>query len=174
MNGTALLFDRDSVETIDDWEAGLPQLRRSSVLWIDLERPEGAELEQLGEELELDAETVAALSDDGSRAPKLEDHETYVHVTAVGSGTEAVEQARADGFTVVGLELCDGATALHELELPDAVALVVGHEDHGVSKGALAACDRVAYLPQLGRVGSLNVATAAAIAIYELRRRAWT
>jgi tRNA (guanosine-2'-O-)-methyltransferase len=31
----------------------------------------------------------------------------------------------------------------------------------------------VAFLPQLGRVGSLNVATAAAIAVYELRRKEW-
>ena len=37
----------------------------------------------------------------------------------------------------------------------------------------LAACDAVAFVPQLGRVGSLNVATAAAIAIYEARRQAW-
>jgi tRNA (guanosine-2'-O-)-methyltransferase len=32
----------------------------------------------------------------------------------------------------------------------------------------------VAFLPQLGRVGSLNVATATSIALYELRRREWT
>jgi tRNA (guanosine-2'-O-)-methyltransferase len=38
----------------------------------------------------------------------------------------------------------------------------------------LAACDAVAFLPQLGRVGSLNVATATAIAIYELRRQEWS
>ena len=44
----------------------------------------------------------------------------------------------------------------------------------GCSPAALAACDAVAFLPQLGRVGSLNVATAASIACYEVRRRAWT
>ena len=38
----------------------------------------------------------------------------------------------------------------------------------------LSAADEVAFIPQLGRVGSLNVATAAAVAIYEARRRAWT
>jgi tRNA (guanosine-2'-O-)-methyltransferase len=31
----------------------------------------------------------------------------------------------------------------------------------------------VAFIPQLGRIGSLNVATATAIALYEVRRRAW-
>jgi tRNA (guanosine-2'-O-)-methyltransferase len=49
----------------------------------------------------------------------------------------------------------------------------VGHEDHGVSAAALAACDEAAYLPLAGKVGSLNVATAVAIALYEVRRREW-
>jgi tRNA (guanosine-2'-O-)-methyltransferase len=98
----------------------------------------------------------------------------YVGATTVASGAEAVTEARADGFTVVAIELTDAAVPLHELALPDDVALVVGHEDHGISRGALEAVDHIAYLPMLGRVGSLNVATAAAIAMYEVRRRSWT
>jgi tRNA (guanosine-2'-O-)-methyltransferase len=50
---------------------------------------------------------------------------------------------------------------------------VIGHEDHGVGKAALAACDGAVYLPMLGKVGSLNVATATAIALYEVRRSSW-
>ena len=53
------------------------------------------------------------------------------------------------------------------------VCLVVGNEDHGIAAAALEACDAVAFLPQLGRIGSLNVATAAGIALYEVRRRSW-
>ena len=37
----------------------------------------------------------------------------------------------------------------------------------------LAAADTTSYIPQIGRVGSLNVAIAAAIAIAETRRREW-
>ena len=98
------------------------------------------------------------------------------YVTAVRATTsvDAVTAARSAGYQTVGIELADEAVALHELELATDVCLVVGHEDHGLSKGALEACDAVAYLPMLGRVGSLNVATAAAIAMYEVRRRAWT
>ncbi len=98
----------------------------------------------------------------------------YVTATTVSSGVEAVSEAHADGFVVVGVELCEGAVPLHELALPAAVCLAVGHEDHGLGKATVAACDHIAYLPMLGRVGSLNVATAAAIALYEVRRRAWT
>jgi len=63
---------------------------------------------------------------------------------------------------------------MHNADLTGPTCLVIGHEDRGLSKAALAECDHVVYLPQLGRVGSLNVATATSIAIYEARRQAFT
>jgi tRNA (guanosine-2'-O-)-methyltransferase len=62
---------------------------------------------------------------------------------------------------------------IHELVVAGDTCLAVGHEDHGLTPATLAACDDVAFVPQLGRVGSLNVATATAMALYELRRREW-
>jgi tRNA (guanosine-2'-O-)-methyltransferase len=99
----------------------------------------------------------------------------YLVARRCPTGAEAVGAAQAAGFVVVGIELADEAVPLHELALPKdgPVCLAVGHEDHGLSKTCLEACDHVAYLPMLGRVGSLNVATAAAIALYEIRRRSW-
>jgi tRNA (guanosine-2'-O-)-methyltransferase len=88
-------------------------------------------------------------------------------------GPDAARAARADGLAVVGLELADGAVPLHQLDVGPDVCLAVGHEDHGLTPATLAACDAVAYLPLLGRVGSLNVATATSIALYELRRQGW-
>jgi tRNA (guanosine-2'-O-)-methyltransferase len=101
--------------------------------------------------------------------------ERYLSWSEHGTGAAAVQQARRDGFFVVGLELAAGAVPLPLLEMPPAggICLAVGHEDHGVSGAALDACSAVAFIPQLGRVGSLNVASAAAIALYDLRRRAW-
>ncbi len=100
--------------------------------------------------------------------------ERYLDVHRADTTPVAIEAARAAGYQVVGLELADGARPLHTVELGDATCVVVGHEDRGCSPATLAACDAVAFLPQLGRVGSLNVATAASIACYEVRRRAWT
>jgi tRNA (guanosine-2'-O-)-methyltransferase len=97
----------------------------------------------------------------------------YLDVVDVATAADAAQAARADGYQVIGLELADGATPLHEFDLHGAVCLMIGNEDHGISKAGLAACDAVAYLPQLGKVGSLNVATAASIAIYEWARQAW-
>jgi tRNA (guanosine-2'-O-)-methyltransferase len=91
---------------------------------------------------------------------------------APGAGA-AVAAARSVGYQVVAVELTDAAEPLHELPLGDATCLVLGHEDRGIAGATLEVCDAVAYLPLLGRVGSLNVATAASIACYEVRRRAW-
>jgi tRNA (guanosine-2'-O-)-methyltransferase len=98
----------------------------------------------------------------------------YLPWTVVDRGVDAVSAAQEQGFEVVAVELAQGAVPLHELWLGTATCLVVGHEDRGIPAATLAACDAVAYLPQLGKVGSLNVATAASIACYEVRRQAWT
>jgi tRNA (guanosine-2'-O-)-methyltransferase len=98
----------------------------------------------------------------------------YVAFHRSGTAVDAVAEAQAAGYQVVALELADVATPLHELALGGATCLVIGHEDRGCSPATLAACDAVAYLPLLGKVGSLNAATAASIACYEVRRQAWT
>ncbi|MDS1269157.1 TrmH family RNA methyltransferase [Lipingzhangella sp. LS1_29] len=86
---------------------------------------------------------------------------------------DAVTAARSAGYGVLALELTDDAHPLHEVPLGPDTCLAVGAEDHGCSPGLLAAVDAAAYIPQLGRVGSLNVAVATAIALSEIRRREW-
>jgi len=92
----------------------------------------------------------------------------------VERGVDAVAAAHGSGYRVVAVELADAARPLHEIDLGGEICLVLGHEDRGVGSDVMAASDAVGYLPQLGRIGSLNVATAAALAIYEVRRRSWT
>jgi tRNA (guanosine-2'-O-)-methyltransferase len=90
------------------------------------------------------------------------------------SPAAAAKAAAAAGLRVVAIELASGAVPLHEAPLDGDVCLAVGNEDHGCSPALLAAADVIAYIPQPGRVGSLNVAVAAAVAMAEVRRRAWT
>lgn len=92
----------------------------------------------------------------------------------VSKSAEAADAARDDGFRVVALELTAQAVPLHETALADDTCLAIGGEDHGCSPALLAACDGAAYIPQIGRVGSLNVAVAASIALAETRRQEWT
>lgn len=98
----------------------------------------------------------------------------YLTWTVGGTGEECIAAIKAEGWTVVGVELSASAVPLHELDLATGpVCLAIGHEDRGLAASTLAACDAVGFIPQLGKVGSLNVAVATAIAIYEARRQAW-
>jgi 23S rRNA (guanosine2251-2'-O)-methyltransferase len=51
------------------------------------------------------------------------------------------------------------------------VALVLGSEGKGIRRNVLEHCDRTVTIPMLGRVDSLNVASAAAVLCYEVRRQ---
>lgn len=86
---------------------------------------------------------------------------------------DAARAVRDAGLRIVAIELTNDALPLHEAPLDGDVCLAVGGEDHGCSPALLEAADAVAYIPQIGRVGSLNVAVATAIALAEARRREW-
>jgi magnesium transporter len=77
---TALLFDRDAVDEVEDWASRLDRLGRSSILWIDLERPDETELRELAEELGLSSESANRLAN-GHDDPYFGDFESYLHVT---------------------------------------------------------------------------------------------
>ena len=79
---TALLFERDQVDEVD-WTGSLPRLGRSSLLWIDLEKPSAGDRSALSEVLDLDPDTARAIADD-RQEPFLSDHHSYLHVRAIG------------------------------------------------------------------------------------------
>lgn len=97
----------------------------------------------------------------------------FLSWTFFDSSAEAIDAAHAAGFRIIGVELAEGATPLHTIDLSGDVCLAVGHEDRGLSKDLLGGADVLAYLPQLGKIGSLNVAMATTIAMYEARRAGW-
>ena len=97
-----------------------------------------------------------------------------VRVTQEPDPVAAAKAAAALGLRVVAVELAAGAVPLHQAPLDGDVCLAVGNEDHGCTAALLAVADAVTYIPQPGRVGSLNVAVAAAVVMAEVRRRNWT
>jgi tRNA G18 (ribose-2'-O)-methylase SpoU len=84
-----------------------------------------------------------------------------------------LEHLKRDGFTVIALTPGSGARPLTQLDgvvPPVRAAILVGHEGDGLSSEALAAAHVRVRIPMAGAVDSLNVATATAIALYELSR----
>lgn len=81
----------------------------------------------------------------------------------------AIDGLRAGGYTIVAVELTDDAVPYHQYTYPAKTCLVVGHEDHGVTKTTLAACDAAIFLPMYGKGLSLNVHVALAVVLYHIR-----
>ena len=85
----------------------------------------------------------------------------------------ALCELRQSGTMVIGLTPAHDARVLAEVTAGIGhrpVALLVGHEGDGLSHEALHACDHLARIPMAAGTDSLNVATAAAVALYELSR----
>ena len=91
---------------------------------------------------------------------------------ALVSGIPALlERAGRAGVWAVGLDE-RGPGDLFSLELAtEPVVLVLGAEGRGLSRLARERCDVLVRIPMLGRISSLNVATAASLAAYEVARR---
>ncbi len=80
----------------------------------------------------------------------------------------AVARLKSAGYHMVAVELADTAVPYHEYEYPRKVCLVVGHEDHGVTKAVLNVCDTAVFLPMYGKGRSLNVHIAFSIVAYHI------
>jgi len=86
-------------------------------------------------------------------------------------GTGARDILHEAGLHLAALALTDHAVPLDAFAAhrPDRVALLLGAEGDGLSRRALEAADTVVTIPMAGGVDSLNVAAAAAVALWALR-----
>jgi 23S rRNA (guanosine2251-2'-O)-methyltransferase len=81
----------------------------------------------------------------------------------------ALDRLKRTGFWVCGLD--ENATSpLLALDLGERAALVLGSEGGGMRRLVRARCDHLARLPTLAAQPTLNVSSAAAVALYELFR----
>jgi len=79
-----------------------------------------------------------------------------------------LDDLRSRGCSIVGLELTDDAEAYHQFEFSQQTCLVVGNEDHGLTRKTLGSCDASIFIPMYGKGRSHNVGTATAIAAYHI------
>jgi 23S rRNA (guanosine2251-2'-O)-methyltransferase len=62
-------------------------------------------------------------------------------------------------------------SSLYEADLSGSLALVMGREHTGLSKGISSRCDTLVSLPMAGVVSSLNVSVATGVCLYEIARQ---
>lgn len=80
----------------------------------------------------------------------------------------AIEELKQKGYEIIAVELAETAVPYYQRDYPPKVCLVVGHEDHGVTKATLAACQTAVFLPMYGQGLSHNVHVALAIVLYHI------
>lgn len=80
-----------------------------------------------------------------------------------------IDHLKNEGFRVIGL--APEGREIFEIDLVGDLALVLGAEGTGMRRLVREGCDELGSLPMMGKVGSLNVSTAAAAAGYEALRQ---
>ena len=86
----------------------------------------------------------------------------------VEDAATAVVALRDEGYRVTAVEITGAAVLYDAADYGDRIALVVGHEDHGVTNRTLAACDMAVFIPKYGKGASMNVHVSLGIAAYHI------
>jgi 23S rRNA (guanosine2251-2'-O)-methyltransferase len=98
----------------------------------------------------------------------------HMHVAQVTNLVQAMDQLKAKGVWLAGLEATPEAQLYTLADLSGPLGLVVGSEGQGIARLVRERCDFLIRLPMQGKVESLNAAVAGAIALYEARRQRTT
>lgn len=95
----------------------------------------------------------------------------HVPLSLVGGLPTALARLKEAKVWVVGLDDAADRSLFDLGDLAaDAICLVLGAEGAGLSRLTRQRCDLVVSIPMLGRLSSLNVSAAAALATYEISR----
>lgn len=93
--------------------------------------------------------------------------EETVPLAMTGNLSQAVEKLKKAGFWVMGAANTPQAVDYHRQDYGMPLVLVLGNEETGIRPLLLKHCDFVVRIPMRGRVESLNVATAAAVLVFQ-------
>jgi len=98
----------------------------------------------------------------------------HLLVVQVTNLVRTMEELKAQGLWIVGLEDMPQARLCYQSDLTMPLALVVGSEGRGMGRLVRETCDILIRLPMRGKISSLNAAVAGSITLYEVwRQRGW-
>ncbi len=93
----------------------------------------------------------------------------WLDIERIANTAQSLERLKDEGFWVYGTD-ADGVPPW-ALDLTGKVVLCFGGEEKGLRSRTRQICDHMIGLPMRGRVGSLNISTAAAAVLYEAVRQ---
>lgn len=94
----------------------------------------------------------------------------HLSIAQCGNVVRTLEQLKERGYWIAALAP-EGTVSIYDLDVTRPLALVLGSEEAGVRQLVRKTADFVVTIPMRGRVASLNVSVAAAIALFEVARR---
>jgi 23S rRNA (guanosine2251-2'-O)-methyltransferase len=95
----------------------------------------------------------------------------YLAVYRVTNLAECLGRLKDAGLTIIGTA-ADASQSIYDTDLTGSLALVIGSEDKGLRPRVRKQCDLVVAIPMAApEIGSLNAATAGAVALFEARRQ---
>jgi tRNA G18 (ribose-2'-O)-methylase SpoU len=94
-----------------------------------------------------------------------------LHVETHRTLAPVLDELRADGYRLVGLEQTSNSQNLHHYRFHRRTALVIGNERTGLTDDILGKLDDIVEIPVWGLPYSYNAATAATMALYEYCRQ---
>jgi 23S rRNA (guanosine2251-2'-O)-methyltransferase len=97
--------------------------------------------------------------------------ENFVPWEHNGDPAAVVERLRGSRYEIVAIETGSHAVDLFDWQPHFPVCVLFGHEVDGLQPKLLEMADTHVRIPMLGQKGSLNVATAGGVVLYELLRR---
>jgi 23S rRNA (guanosine2251-2'-O)-methyltransferase len=94
----------------------------------------------------------------------------HLRIARCGNVAQALEALKQAGYWVVALAPA-GDLSIYEIDASRRLAFVLGSEGRGVREIVKKSSDFIANIPMRGRIDSLNVSVAAAVALFEVARR---
>jgi len=79
---------------------------------------------------------------------------------------DACAALMAEGWSLVAVEIAEGAEPYQEFTFPERTCLVLGNEEKGVYGNVLKKCVGAVYVPMYGKGRSMNVHVTAAVVAY--------
>ena len=90
----------------------------------------------------------------------------HLLVAQVTNLVNTIEQLKAAGVWIVGMDMGDETRPLAEVDLDIPIGIIVGHEGEGIRRLVSKRCDILLELPMRGHVESLNAAVAGSVLLY--------
>lgn len=94
----------------------------------------------------------------------------HIPIVFADNKIDIISRFKNDDITIYSTSL-EGEKYIHETDLTENIAIIIGNEANGVSNELIKISDYLIKIPMCGKAESLNAAVASSVAMYEVARQ---